>query len=276
MIYDFGFVNRQTVKFMIELINLIKKEREVIKRITILSQNLPHELMDEAKSFDRNLEDSSNTFRVEVNKYLEILGDFTTMHFPLGDGVKSTDKLELELKFLSTDKRNIAVKEINALSLDEADKILYIQNKFKLYYFSIWNSLEKRERFVVYDLAQDGLVNSKNVNVVNNLLQRGILIMQNNRVELFNLSFENFVLTIIDRQESLEYETEAKKTGNWSNLRFPLILIITTVFLFLFVTQQEMFKDMLGWIAALVATLPLLIRVLVGFSGFRFGKETSD
>ena len=93
---------------------------------------------------------------------------------------------------------------------------------------------------------------------------------------MFNQSFENFVLTIIEKQESLEYEFEARKSGTWSNLRYPILLIIATLFIFLFVTQEDVFKDIMGWLAALLATIPLISRLIIGFAGFRFGKNRCD
>jgi hypothetical protein len=81
---------------------------------------------------------------------------------------------------------------------------------------------------------------------------------------------------MIDRKESLELELEARKTGAWSNLSYPLFLVIAAIFLFLFVTQKDLFSDIVGWIAALLASLPIISRLFIGFSGLRLGKSKTN
>jgi hypothetical protein len=188
-------------------------------------------------------------------------------------------RLRRELAFLNRDHRQDTIQELSELGLAEKDKeddmILHIQSKFKLTYFSIWNSLEKREKFMLYDIAQNGLANNRNIAIVSNLRKLGILVLQKNRIELFNRSFENFVLTMIDRKESLEFELEAKKTGVWSNIRYPILLVIAAIFLFLFTTQKDLFTDIIGWVAALLAGLPVISRLFMGFTGIRSGKSKS-
>ena len=93
------------------------------------------------------------------------------------------------------------------------------------------------------------------------------------QLKLFNESFNNFVLTNVDREESLQIEHESKKSGNWSNLQLPFIMVIFALFAFLFVTQQDTFNDIIAWLGTALVSLPLLIKTFASLSSFKFGKS---
>jgi hypothetical protein len=62
-------------------------------------------------------------------------------------------------------------------------------------YFSVWHSLSVKERFIVYDLAEDGLMNARDSFLLMKLKRKGILSYNRNtyRMELFHRSFNLFV-----------------------------------------------------------------------------------
>jgi len=105
-------------------------------------------------------------------------------------------------------------------------------------------------------------------------MHKGILLNNNLRLRFFRKSFQNFILTNISREQSLQLELDSKRSGNWSNLKFPFIMIILSLFIFLFVTQQDLFNDLTGWLATAAASIPVLMRVFGGFTTLNlFGKK---
>src|SRR5690606_12346423 len=65
--------------------------------------------------------------------------------------------------------------------------ILKIQSLATFYYFSLWKSCSPDEKYLLYDLAQDGLVNTRNVKVISSLVNKG-LVLSLGTLSLFNRS----------------------------------------------------------------------------------------
>ena len=133
--------------------------------------------------------------------------------------------------------------------------------------------MDKREQLLIYDLVTDGLVNFRNLYVIYHLMSRGILIYKDGAIELFNKSFANFVLTIVDKERSFNFDRDAKKTGTWANLKLPLMMIIGGILAFIFLTQQSLFNDLFGWFTAALALIPVLTKMLSSFSMFTGGNK---
>ena len=137
------------------------------------------------------------------------------------------------------------------------------------YYFSVWNSLSKAERYIVYDIAKDRFVNTVNTNAIVSLLNKGILIYDHS-LRLMNESFTNFVLTKVSSDEALEMEMESRKKGTWSTAFGVIILLVISLVIFLSIGQQNFLNDINAFLTSIAALIGLLIR----FSGFlTFGSS---
>lgn len=248
------------VSIIDELKRLVNNKKHSLKKIVIISIFSPREVMI---AFDEN---DKKEMQLATN-YLNIVGDFATAYFPLRYNDKDADNENLPvISKLLDDSTEDA-------DCDEEDKILNVQARAQLYYYATWNSMEKREQLLIYDLVTDGLVNFRNLYVIYHLMSRGILINKNGSVELFNKSFANFVLTIVDKEMSFNFKRDAKKNGTWANLKLPLMMIIGGILAFIFLTQQSLFNDMFGWFTASLALLPVLTKVLSSLSLFTGGAK---
>ncbi|HEY9115179.1 MAG TPA: hypothetical protein VIN10_10800, partial [Bacteroidales bacterium] len=259
LIIDLDSVNNEVLEKKILIIDQLKKlvydKKHSLKKIILISIFSPKEVIaafDEKDKKEQGL----------VTKYFNILGDFATAYFPL------------RYNDFDTDHENLPVisqlLDINSedADCDDEDKVLNVQDRAQLYYYATWNSMEKREQLLIYDLVTDGLVNYRNLYVIYNLMSRGILTFRNGTLELFNRSFANFVLTIVDKERSFDYDTAARKSGSWANLKLPLLMIIGAILAFIFLTQQKLFNDLFGWFTAAIALIPVLTKILSTFSIF--------
>jgi hypothetical protein len=212
--------------------------------------------------------------KICIDNYLHTIGKFKRVFYPIQNLESSLESSSTDIFYNPEIINQRAAKKWMEMqdNLPYEDKILNEQSLFQVYYFSIWHSLEDREKYLLYDLAQDGLANYRNIDIINDLIYKGILTYKNLRLELFSSSFQNFILSNIDRTESLHIELEAKRNGNWANLRLPLLMIIIALFVFLLLTQQDKINSIFGWIATSMASLPILMRVLSGVTGI-FGSK---
>jgi len=277
ILYDSDTFTERLIKaktnLIAALINLMNEKDNSVKKLILVSNTHPSYKVNKFKKDKK--EDSTI-----LDQYMNILGNFKRVFFPFGFKPEKSEEdqklyhLTLECMYEDTE----AWENWKKNQLPENDKeaaMLNIQSLSQIQFFSIWNGLEIREQYLIYDLAQDGLVNYRNIKVVDNLIYKGILKYDNLQLKLFNDSFQNFVLTNIDKEESLRIERDAKRSGNWSNLQLPFIMVIFALFAFLFVTQQEIFNDIIAWLGTALISLPLLLRAVAGVTSFKQGVGKS-
>jgi len=249
--------------------------KKQLKKIIIVSATQPaYKITSLNKSGNEKNENA-----ICFNNYMRVVGNFMRIYYPIGgfqnnneDDVDDSREMNTGDDILTESLWNNWQKD--QIYDDQEERLLNEQSLFHIYYYSIWNSLEDREQYLIYDLAQDGLANYRNIGIINNLMHKGILVNNNLRLRFFRKSFQNFILTNISREQSLQLELDSKRSGNWSNLKFPFIMIILSLFIFLFVTQQDLFNDLTGWLATAAASIPVLMRVFGGFTTLNlFGKK---
>jgi hypothetical protein len=130
--------------------------------------------------------------------------------------------------------------------------------------------LTKEEQFIVYDLAQDGLVNPENIESITLLLNKGIIIYDGT-LKIMNQSFRNFVLSVVKPEYALRMEA-VSESGSWTIFKVPLILILGCVSIFFFVTQQDAFSNVLAYATTITAGIPLILKLLNSFSSITTSK----
>lgn len=134
--------------------------------------------------------------------------------------------------------------------------IVEIEQQAHLYYQALWNNCSEEEQYLIYDLAQDGLVNTHNRSGINNLVRMGIIRRGLDNLELMNHSFRNFVLTVVNEREALMMELKIKREGTWNRIRVPITLILLAFGIFVFYFQADWFDQSLGLLTALAAIIP--------------------
>jgi hypothetical protein len=152
----------------------------------------------------------------------------------------------------------------NRESITEEKIIFKIRELSWPFYNKLLQSCSRKERFVLYDMAQDMLVNANNLEAINSLLKRGLLVYDGT-FKLMNESFRDFILTVMNRKElELYISTISPK---WRSYKMPLFLIAMGVAVF-FAFQE----DFLGKVDALVTTAIGAIAIIARFSGLFFNS----
>ena len=153
---------------------------------------------------------------------------------------------------------NIPEKELNADEL--AYKLQFTSHYFYLY---IWQSFTKEEKFLLYDLAEDNLVNSFDSYNLSMLIGKGIIYRdKEGTLKLFNKGFRNFILTAIGISEAMKIKDRIRDNGNWSKWKAPLIIILIAILIFLMVSQEDTYTKLLAYVGALGAAIPIFLRLL--------------
>ena len=137
-------------------------------------------------------------------------------------------------------------------------QILKSIDKFKAYYQDVWTSLDLMEKFTLYDFAQDGFTNYKNMDMLTRLIKRGILIVDGDCLKFMTHGFREWILQSSDDKAFVTIIENARENGRWENMRKPLLLLLAIPGIFIFITQDEVSQKITGFLTALAPLLPLI------------------
>ena len=288
--FEFGYndlrmnkLKLEVLKYLVDCENfklMVKSEINATKVLDCYEDSIKrhmHILKKASTDKQIELQNIIGDLKIDYKKWQHLLGSFTTCIIPINIINKKMEEERINSPMISErfetgeelvhgeflDMLNNYISGKPAIDLPDEDKILTIQQMSYPYYFSLWNSLSKDERYLVFDIAKDRYVNTVNSNAILSLLNKGILVYDHS-LRLMNESFAEFVLTKVNYEEALEMELESRKKGSWNTALAVILLLIISLVIFLSIGQQSFLNDLNAFLTAIAALVGLLIR----FSGF--------
>ena len=159
-------------------------------------------------------------------------------------------------------------------SLDGDSLAFKLQVTSHYFYMYLWQSLTKEEKFLLYDLAEDGLVNPYDDYNLTLLISKGLIMREGGKLRLFNKGFRNFILTAIGNSEAMEIRKQITDNGNWKSLKTPLLILIVAVIVFLFASQQEAYATVIKYLGIVSIAVPGVLKFLSVFNSDSGGAKT--
>ena len=228
---------------------------------------------------DQPSEETKSNYKKIIDLLTEITNSLVPLYLPLKTNKK--EAYPVIDKIYDTNIKDLVKKELEAAEylkgiepsiyqyykklndnqeiITEEKMILKIRELAQPYYNKLLNSCSRKEKYVLYDMAQDMLVNANNLEAIDSLLKKGLLVYDG-AFKLMNESFRDFILTAVNREElELYVNTLSPK---WRSYKTPLLLIALGVAVF-FAFQE----DFLGKMDALVTTAIGGIAIITKFSG---------
>jgi hypothetical protein len=149
--------------------------------------------------------------------------------------------------------------------------ILEIQELAKPYYNRLLKSCTNIEKYILYDIAQNMLVNSNNLETQKILLKKG-LIVSNGTCRLMNESFRNFILSSVDPGEAKHFMRELNAQSKWKSYKAPLILIVLGLVVFL-ALQDNLMSNVNAILTTVIGGLAILTKLSGFLTNFSPGKS---
>ncbi len=156
---------------------------------------------------------------------------------------------------------------------DREDKILEIGKLMKTIYWKAWIELSSREKFILFDFAIDGFTNYKNAIVINELLQKKVLSFIDGRLVMMSLSFREFVLSESDDPNVASLADLSAKKDSWKQFKIPLLIVLSLIGLFIFITQDMIYQKITGLFTSLGSLVPLFGTILSNGNGSHAEKK---
>ncbi|QMU29635.1 cache domain-containing protein [Adhaeribacter radiodurans] len=173
--------------------------------------------------------------------------------------------------------QNFVHENYSTITLQRADVVSRLQNLAQFYYWSLWHSCTAEEQYFLFDMAQDGLVNSKNVQVLSSLLGKGLLIVdKDGLLKIMNESFKNFILVAVNPEDALRLEKNSTQGSSWAVYKTPLLLVLIGAILFFFFTQKTSWANIIAVLTAVSTFLSILPRFSLLIPSFLANKESKS
>jgi hypothetical protein len=133
-------------------------------------------------------------------------------------------------------------------------------------YRALWKKLSERQKFILFDFAQDGFANYKAGKDLQALIDKGLLFFEDLRLSVMTLSFQEYVLQMKDDPDLNTFLSQAKKEDTWKRIQTPLLILMMSAGIFIFATQEEVYKKITGLLTSLTSLLPMLSGMFGGKS----------
>ncbi|HZE83176.1 MAG TPA: hypothetical protein VE035_02660 [Puia sp.] len=131
-------------------------------------------------------------------------------------------------------------------------------NRFDTLYRKIWDLLSPEEKFFLYDFATDGFANYKNGIILSRLIARRVLLVNHQHLQFMTLSFREWVLRQYGSPEIAAVMKKGQEEGSWQNMKMPLLLILAIPGIFIFITQDDIYQKIMGFVTAIGPLFHLL------------------
>ncbi|MEN8116791.1 MAG: hypothetical protein ABFS16_07415 [Bacteroidota bacterium] len=167
----------------------------------------------------------------------------------------------IETQSLSTNLKEVQSLTENINGGSDEGKVLANAHVLKLQYRHIWNCLNQMEKMILFDLADDGMLNFKNKFLINRLVMKG-LIKVDPKPEIFDPSFRYFLKYSILQEETQLLERNLSKQGKWKNAKYMLLLLLIPLATFMFISQGASIEKVIGILAGVLALFSGVIRIM--------------
>jgi len=229
---------KQTTKIFPSLNELIRKEK---RRIII---ELPYDLDYIQEYFDEFIyeEHCTQAGEVEILNYLSTLKHLFSTFYRYTGSI-NIQQIEATLSELHGGQEKAILSE---------KQILADAHVMKLQYSHIWDNLSRMEKLILFDLADDGMMNFKNRFLINRLKMKGLLKLEP-RPQVFDPSFQYFLKFSVNEDETTMLEHKLGKEGKWKNTRYLILLLLIPLVAFMFISQGTSIERVVGILTGVLA-----------------------
>jgi hypothetical protein len=155
-------------------------------------------------------------------------------------------------------------------SMSRKEQIREITERARPFYKAIWLRCSKEEKLTLIFIALDGFVSAENTEL-RHLIKRG-LVLTEPRLRLMDEAFRHFVIAQCQVEDFRAWQQEGR-SSLWETLRFPLMLLMLTLGIFLFTTQKDFFDSSIAIVTALGGGTAAILNLL---GMFRRGKQAAE
>jgi hypothetical protein len=156
-----------------------------------------------------------------------------------------------------------------AVGDNQNDEMLLARSKIEC--MRIWDDCSLDEKLFLHDLATDDIANTKDKKIIRKLIAKG-LISYDGSLKFSSGVFRLFVKNFI-RSSDMDETVKEHAKGTWSKTKVPLLIFITALLAFIFLTQRNSYAAIASTISGLTAVFTLVSRFFDSMPGKAGGAK---
>jgi hypothetical protein len=156
------------------------------------------------------------------------------------------------------------ISDKNEKRIYKMENIILMDQQYLFeFYKQLWEACDKKERYFLYDMAEDGFVNYKNAQMVQQLMAKGLLYQKEpGNLRIMSVSFRNYILSKKSDKDIVQLKEEHRVPGSWKSFQIPVQIAIAVISIFLFITQQDIVTKLLALIPNVSALIGLSTTIM--------------
>ncbi len=151
-------------------------------------------------------------------------------------------------------------KDISTETVVSKDTIVSeILERADPYYRLIWNECSNEQKFVLFQLSEDGMLNTLNGRAIRHLMRMG-LIVKDPQFRIMNESFRRFLRSAPTVQLRRQWLQESRRSG-WGKVRGAFFLTMSILGIFLLATQNALWQSAAAYVTTALGALGTLAKL---------------
>lgn len=165
-------------------------------------------------------------------------------------------------------------KDIRSESIHSDDTIASeILERADPYYRLVWKEFTPEQKFVLSQLAEDGLVNPMNGRAIRQLMRRGFIV-RDPQFRIMNESFRRFLRSVTTDDLNQKWRRESRRSG-WGKLEGAFFTTLIVGGVFLLTTQNALWESSAAYVTTAFAGLSTMAKLFNTVRGTSIGTKNS-
>ena len=272
--FEYNYEDRHTNQIKL---NLMEKLTLKTKCKLVITSAIDPTSMLESLHETGNISDKQKTILVEdVHRWNVLLGKFVNIVVSIHKGNAKDYNRSFQYE-LDTNEFLIGIQDLypnrskyvdlqNEYLGDKNDAILIDLHQTTIHFYrDIWHSLMPEEKVMLFDLAEEGLLNSTNYTTLYGLICKGLIVRTEGIFYLINSSFRQFILTSVTKADLENAMEKIGESSIWKDSQGPILLMIAALLWFILYANQEQFGQVFPLITAMATGLPTILKIFGHF-----------
>jgi hypothetical protein len=141
------------------------------------------------------------------------------------------------------------------------------------YYRMVWKECSSEQKFVLSQLAEDGMVNPMNGRAIRQLIRRGF-ILRDPQFRIMNESFRRFLKSATTEDLKQSWHRESRRSG-WGKLQGAFFTTMIVVGAFLLTTQNALWQSSAAYVTTAFGALGTLSKLFNTYRGSSGGEKAN-
>jgi hypothetical protein len=165
-------------------------------------------------------------------------------------------------------------EDIRTESVQSSDAIASeVLERADPYYRMIWKECTSEQKFVLSQLAEDGMVNPMNGRAIRQLIRRGF-ILRDPQFRIMNESFRRFLKSATTEDLKQNWHRESRRSG-WGKLQGAFFTTMIVVGAFLLTTQNALWQSSAAYVTTAFGALGTLAKLFNTYRGSGGGEKAN-